>query len=63
MTLDAINDPDFNLGGTNAKGFILGGTLGLAHNVRAGVRWMSTNQITGDPLAIDVLQIDLNVAF
>jgi len=63
VTLDAINDPDFNLGGTNAKGFILGGTLGLAHNVRAGVRWMSTNQITGDPLAIDVLQIDLNVAF
>jgi hypothetical protein len=62
-TLDAINDPDFHLGGTNAKGFILGGTYGLAHNVRGGVRWMSTNQVTGEPLAIDVLQIDLNVAF
>jgi xanthosine utilization system XapX-like protein len=63
VTLDALNDPDFHLGGTNAKGFILGGTLGLAHNVRAGVRWLSTNQVSGDPLAIDVLQIDLNVAF
>jgi hypothetical protein len=62
-TLDAINDPDFNLGGTNAKGFILGGTLGIAHNVRVGARWMSTNPVTGEPLAIDVLQIDLNAAF
>jgi len=62
-TLDAINDPDFHLGGTNAKGFILGGTVGLAHNVRIGARWMSTNQVSGEPLAIDVLQIDLNAAF
>ena len=62
-TLDAFNDPDFHLGGTNAKGFILGGTVGLARNVRAGVRWLSANQVSGDPFAVDVLQVDLNVGF
>ena len=62
-TLDAFVDPDFHLGGTNAKGFILGGSLGVARNVRAGARWLSANQIVGDPLAIDVLQIDLTVGF
>ena len=62
-TLDAFTDDDFHLGGTNAKGFVIGGTLGLAQGVTAGARWLSANQITGDPLAIDVLQVDLNVAF
>ncbi len=62
-TLDAFTDPDFHLGGTNAKGFVLGGQFGLAHNVRAGARWLSANQVSGDPLAIDVLQVDLTVSF
>lgn len=62
-TLDAFTDPDFHLGGTNAKGFVLGGQFGLARNVRAGARWLSANQVSGDPLAIDVLQVDLTVSF
>jgi hypothetical protein len=62
-TLDAFTDDDFHLGGTNAKGYIIGGVIGLAQGTTLGARWLSANQITGDPLAIDVLQLDLNVAF
>lgn len=61
--LDAFTDSDFHLGGTNAKGWILGGQLGLGHNVWTQVRWFSADQISGPPLAIDVLQVDLGTWF
>ena len=63
VTLDAFNDDSFHLGGTNAKGFTLGGTVGLINNASLTARWLSANQVSGDPLAIDVLQLELNVAF
>ena len=62
-TLDAFNDPDFHLGGTNAKGYILGLTYGLAKNTWLRARWMSADEIDGPPLAIDVFQFDFNVRF
>jgi hypothetical protein len=61
--LDAFNDDNFHLGGTNAKGFTLGGTLGLRRNTTIGARWMSTNQVSGDPFAVDILQLDLSLSF
>ena len=61
--IDAFTDPDFGLGGTNLKGYILGGSLGLADNVWATVRWMSANNIGGAPYAVDVIQLDLNARF
>jgi hypothetical protein len=61
--LDAFNDSDFHLGGTNNKGFILGGLYGLDRNVSVGLRWLSSSQIDGPPLSMDVLQIDLNAKF
>ena len=61
--LAALTDPDFHLGGTNARGFILGGNLGLARNTWLTTRWLSANQVSGPPYAIDILQIDLNVKF
>ena len=61
--LDAFTDDDFHLGGTNAKGYIIGVTYGLTKGVTIGGRWLSSNQITGEPLAIDVLQFDLSVSF
>jgi hypothetical protein len=61
--LDALNDQDFHLGGTNAKGFIIGGSYGLDKNTWLTTRWLSTDQIDGAPLAIDTLQIDLNARF
>ena len=61
--LDALNDQDFHLGGTNAKGFIIGGQYGIDKNTWVKVRWLSSDQVTGPPLAIDVLQCDLNTRF
>jgi hypothetical protein len=61
--LDALADSDFHLGGTNAKGYIIGGTYGLFDSVSLGGRWLSANEISGEPFAIDVLQVDLQVKF
>jgi len=63
VVLDSFNDDSFHLGGTNAKGYTIGGTVGLAPGMNLTGRWLSANQVSGDPLAIDVLQFDLNVAF
>src|SRR5262249_47588474 len=61
--LDAFNDSDFHLGGTNAKGYILGYSYGVGRNAWISARWLSSKEISGAPLAIDVLQVDLNARF
>lgn len=61
--LDAFTDSDFRLGGTNSRGYILGGSYGIAKNTWATLRWLSADEIDGPPLAIDVLQVDLNARF
>ena len=61
--LDAFTDPTFHLGGTNAKGWILGGDLGLSKNLWLSVKWTSANEITGPPLSIDSLFVDINARF
>ena len=60
---DAFTDEHFNLGGTNAKGYVLGGLFGIDKNAFIRARWFSSNQIFGPPLAIDTLQMDFNVRF
>jgi hypothetical protein len=62
-TVDAFDDPDFGLGGTNLKGFVFGGGLALAENVWAVLRWMSADAVAGPTLRVDVLQIDLSTRF
>lgn len=61
--IDAFPDSDFHLGGTNSKGYFVGGAYGIANNLELGARWMSANEIAGDPLAIDVLQLDIQAHF
>lgn len=61
--VDAFTDSDFHLGGTNAKGWILGTDVGLAKNTWLTLRWLSADEIIGPPLAIDVLQVDVNARF
>ncbi len=62
--LDSLTDSDFHLGGTNAKGYFIGGKYGIFDKVTIGGRWLSANQISGlEPFAIDVLQIDLEAKF
>jgi len=61
--VDAFTDSDFRLGGTNAKGYTIGGRLGVGHNIWLQTRWLSATEVTGAPLAIDVLQLDFEARF
>ena len=71
--LDAFNDSDFHLGGTDAKGFYLGGSYALMDNAWLTARWMSSDEIDGfngtdgsggsQALGIDTFQLDLNARF
>ncbi|MDD5271853.1 MAG: putative porin [Methylovulum sp.] len=61
--LSAFTDSDFHLGGTNAKGWVVGANYGLMKNVWATGRWLSTDVITGPKYSNDVLQLDLNTSF
>jgi len=63
--MDAFTDSDFHMGGTDSEGWILSGQLGIYKNVWMKARWLSANEIIEEngQLAIDTLQVDLNVAF
>lgn len=64
--LDAFTDSDFHLGGTDTKGWIVGGSYGLNENTWLKVRWLSSDEITGlggEPLGIDTVQLDVNTRF
>ena len=61
--MDAFTDSDFHMGGTNAKGWILGGEFGIAKNVWLSSKWFSTNEISGPPFGIDTFFLDLNAKF
>ncbi len=61
--LDAFTDSDFRLGGTDAKGYIFGGSYGVGKNTAASVRLLSGDSVSGAPLSVDVIQFDLLVRF
>jgi hypothetical protein len=61
--LDAFTDSDFHLGGTDAKGYFIGGDYAFTQRVFARLRYLSANEIDGPPLGIDVLQFDINTQF
>jgi len=61
--VDGFTDSDFGGGGTNVQGFTLGGSMALTKAVRCGLRWMSSNEITGPPLKSDIIQLDLHAKF
>ena len=66
--VDAFDDQDFALGGTNAKGWIVGAELGLTKNVWLTARWFTSDEIspfqnsTG-PFSVDVFEFDTHAAF
>jgi polyhydroxyalkanoate synthesis regulator phasin len=61
--IDGFCDSDFGGGGTNLKGYAVGGNLALSKNVFLGARWMSATGIAGPTYKADILQLDLNARF
>jgi hypothetical protein len=61
--IDGFCDSDFGGGGTNLKGWAVGGNLALSKNVFIGARWMNANGIAGPTYKADILQLDLNARF
>lgn len=61
--IDGFCDADFGGGGTNLKGWTLGGNFALSENVWFGVRWWSANSIAGPQFKEDIIQLDLNAKF
>ncbi|MBH9441262.1 putative porin [Pseudomonas aeruginosa] len=60
---DGFNDSTFHLGGTNAKGYILGASYGFDKRVYGTARWLSSDEVYGAPFSIDVLQLEVNTRF
>ncbi|MCX7099386.1 MAG: putative porin [Methylococcales bacterium] len=61
--LDAFTDSDFHVGGTNAKGWVLGANYSLIDNVWLTSRWLTADTISGPPFGVDVVQVDVNTRF
>jgi Putative porin len=61
--LDAWTDADFHEGGTNARGYYVWGSFGLAKNTWIRLRYLSANEIIGPQYGLDILQLDVNARF
>jgi hypothetical protein len=61
--VDAFNDSDFHLGGTDARGYIVGFDLALSRAVGMRLKYQTANAIDDPPLGIDVLQLDFTGHF
>ncbi|HEY4340734.1 MAG TPA: putative porin [Steroidobacteraceae bacterium] len=61
--VDAFNDQDFHLGGTDAKGYTLRFDYSINPRVFVRLKYMAADAIDGPPLNIDVWQVDLNTRF
>ncbi len=62
--LDAFTDSDFHLGGTDAKGWLLGANYAVDKNAWISARYFSADNISGPGnLGIDVLLLDFIAKF
>ena len=64
--VDAFTDSDFSLGGTNAKGWIIGANYAIDKNAWLSARYLSTDAISNpglSPFSVDVLLFDFNAKF
>lgn len=61
--VDAFADSDFHIGGTNNRGWQIGGNYGIAKNTILGFRWLSAEEIASAPFSVDRGFIDLMTRF
>jgi hypothetical protein len=57
--VDAFTDPEFALGGTNNQGYTVSASVALVEGVLFNARWLSSNAVSGPPLAVDVLHLEV----
>ncbi|MES2059074.1 MAG: putative porin [Pseudomonadota bacterium] len=61
--IDAFADSDMHIGGTNNKGWTVGGNYAFGKNTIFGVRWLSADQIADAPFSVDRIFVDLMTRF
>lgn len=61
--VDAFADSDFHIGGTNNRGWQIGGNYAIARNTILGFRWLSAEEIASAPFSVDRGFIDLMTRF
>ncbi len=61
--VDAFADSDFHIGGTNNKGWQLGGNYAIARDTILGFRWLAAEEVAGAPFSVDRGFIDLMTRF
>ena len=61
--LDAFTDSNLGRGATDVEGYVVSFEYGLFDDVWFRIRYFSSNEIDGPPLAVDNLQLDLNARF
>lgn len=61
--VDAFTDSDFNLGGTDAKGYVLRADWWFRNRTALSLRYISTDSIDSVPVNVDVAMLDINATF
>ena len=61
--VDGFTDSDFGWGGTNMKGFTVGGFLALSPNVYLGARWMGSDSIAGPQYNTNIFYFQIESKF
>lgn len=61
--VDAFTDSDFNLGGTDAKGYVLRAEWWFRNRTSLALRYLSTDSIDSVPVNVDVAMLDVIGSF
>lgn len=61
--VDAFTDSDFNLGGTDAKGYVLGADWWFRNRTALSLRYISTESIDSLPVNVDIAMLDISGTF
>jgi hypothetical protein len=61
--MDAFNDSNFGLGGTNVEGLTARSAVAIRPNIDLVLRWMGASEVAGPPLKYDVFQFDILATF
>lgn len=61
--IDAFADSDMHIGGTNNRGWTIGGNYAIGRNTIFGARWLSAEEVAGAPFSVDRVFVDIMTRF